>query len=127
MSTVEQGAPSFDWAGVVDYTARYANEPPKTQYQLPGVTEELHDVPCAGGSDHEGVPVAVVPLWHSMVTARLTVPDSDTAALKHAKSRLETALSKVEEIYPLSPAGVLTQVAWGLSYFTRFLPETVLN
>lgn len=43
----------FGWTGVVDYSKRNAVEVPKTQYELPGVTEE----------DHAGVPVAVVPLW----------------------------------------------------------------
>jgi hypothetical protein len=42
----------FDWAQVVDYAGRHPGEPPRTQYELPGVTEEIH----------RGVPVAVVPL-----------------------------------------------------------------
>ncbi len=38
----------FDWAKVVDYTRRESLELPKTQYELPGVTLELHkEVPSA--------------------------------------------------------------------------------
>jgi len=32
----------FDWAGVVNYSKRTTIEVPKTQYELPGVTEEDH-------------------------------------------------------------------------------------
>lgn len=55
---------AFNWAGVVDYAKRHETTQPKTQYELPGVTVE----------DHLGVPVAVVPLWHAVVTVRLSVP-----------------------------------------------------
>lgn len=126
MTAVQEGAGSFDWTRVVDYSARYSQERPKTQYELPGVTEELHVAPCAGGGGHDGVPVAVVPLWHAMLTARLTVPPGDPTALQAARQRLELALAEVEELYPLSPAGILPQVAWGLPYFRRYIPEPVV-
>jgi hypothetical protein len=126
MSTVVEGPESFDWASVVDYAGRYAHEAPKTQYELPGITEELHDVPCVGGDGHDGVPVAVVPLWHAMVTATLTLPAGDPAALKAAQQRLDRALAEIGELYPLSPAGLLPQVAWGLPYFRRYLPDSLV-
>ena len=113
MSTAKQVPESFDWAGVVDYAARYTHEAPETQYELPGVTEELHQAPCPAGGDHAGVPVAVVPLWHAMVTARLNIPTGDPAALRAAQHRLEVALAEVERLYPLSPAGLLPQVGSG--------------
>lgn len=127
MSTVEQGRGSFDWAGVVDYAARYTHEAPQTQYELPGVTEELHQVACPAGGDHHGVPVAVVPLWHAMVTARLNLPAGDTGALGAAQRRLDVALAEIERLYPLSPAGLLPQVAWGLPYFARYLPPSLVD
>jgi hypothetical protein len=127
MSTMEQVPDSFDWAGVVDYAARYTNEAPQTQYELPGVTEELHQVACPAGGDHAAVPVAVVPLWHAMVTARLNVPTSDIGALRAAQRRLDVALAEVERLYPLSPAGLLPQVAWGLPYFARYLPPSLVD
>lgn len=83
----------FDWTGVVDYSKRTPVEVPKTQYELPGVTEE----------DHAGVPVAVVPLWHSVVTAKITFPAGDQAALVDAQQRSAVALAEVERVYPLSP------------------------
>lgn len=52
MSAVGQPRESFDWAGVVDYAAHYP------QYELPGVTEDIHQAPRPAGGDHEGVPVA---------------------------------------------------------------------
>ena len=62
---------TFDWTRVVDYSKRVQIDPPLTQYELPGITEELHD----------GVRVAVVPLWHAIVTARLAFGPEDGATL----------------------------------------------
>jgi len=121
------GPEGFDWASVVDYSARYAHETPRTQYELPGVTEQLHQAACSAGADHEGVPVAVVPLWQAMVTARLNIPPGDTDALRDAQRRLEVALAAIEHVYPLSPAGLLPQVAWGLPYFARYLPASLVD
>lgn len=110
-------AAEFDWAGVVDYAKRHAVVPPRTQYELPGVTVE----------DHLGVPVAVVPLWHAVVTAKLTFASDDRAALKAAQQRLAAALAEVERVYPLSPAGIFIQVAYGLPYFRDRIPASLLE
>ncbi|MGH8012061.1 MAG: hypothetical protein ACREQ4_06155 [Candidatus Binataceae bacterium] len=59
-------AATFDWVGVVDYAKRYQGAVPKTQYELPGVTREVR----------MGAPVAVPPMWHAVVTAKLVLaPD----------------------------------------------------
>jgi hypothetical protein len=126
MTSLTEQKGAFDWAGVVDYSARYAHPLPQTQYELPGITEEVHPAPCAGDGGHDGVPVAVVPLWHAMVTARLSVPPGDKTALQAAQQRLDRALAQVEELYPVSPAGVLLQVAWGLLFFGRYLPQALV-
>ncbi|WP_347352383.1 hypothetical protein [Intrasporangium sp.] len=107
----------FDWTGVVDYSKRVVLEPPKTQYELPGVTEE----------DHLGVPVAVVPLWHAVVTARLSFPPDDRASLAAAQRRLAAALETVERIYPLGPSGIFVQVSYGLPYFRERIPASVTD
>lgn len=102
----------FDWTRVVDYSKRSTVEVPKTQYELPGVTEE----------DHQGVPVAVVPLWHAVVTARIAFQPGDHRALAPAQRRLAAALAEVERVYPLSPGGIFIQVAYGLPYFRDRIP-----
>ncbi|MGH3204675.1 MAG: DUF7405 family protein [Streptosporangiaceae bacterium] len=102
----------FDWAGVVDYARRHLVEPPATQYELPGVTEETH----------LNVPVAVVPLWHAVVTARLALPPSDRYRLKLAQQRLDAALAEAETVYPPGPGGIFIQVAYGLPYFRERIP-----
>lgn len=112
---VLETATAFDWAGVVDYAKRSYSTPPKTQYELPGVNVE----------NHLGVPVACVPLWHSVVTARLNLQKGDAAALRRAQSRLSAALAEIETIYPLNPGGILMQVAYGLSYFREYIPAAV--
>lgn len=110
-------ATAFNWAGVVDYAKRSYCEPPKTQYELPGVNVE----------DHLGVPVACVPLWHSIVTARLNLQKGDKESLRRAQSRLSAALAEIEAIYPLNPGGILTQIAYGLTYFKGFIPTAVTD
>ncbi len=108
---------AIDWARVVNYARRFECAPPKTQYELPGVTLE----------DHLGVPVAVVPLWHAVVTAKLNVPKGDANALKNAKKRLHAALEQIESVYPLNPTGIFIQVAYGLSYFKEYIPAKVTD
>lgn len=101
MSAVTERPGSFDWTGVVDYSARYRHEAPVTQYEIPGITEELHQTDCIAGGAHSGVPVAVVPLWHAALTARLNLPPGDKASLQAAKRRLDEALTEIETVYPL--------------------------
>ena len=103
---------AFDWAKVVDYAKRVPVTPPLTQYELPGITEELH----------RDVPVAVVPLWHAVVTARLAFDPDDQRSLRTAQQRLTDALSEVENVYPLQPGGIFIQVAYGAPYFRNRIP-----
>jgi len=106
---------TFDWAKVVDYSKRVHVDPPMTQYELPGITEELH----------HGVRVAVVPLWHVVVTARLAFGFHDHATLRNAQQRLIDALAEIENVYPLQPAGIFIQLAYGASYFRQRIPGSV--
>ena len=108
---------AFDWAGVVNYAKRRACDAPKTQYELPGVNVE----------NHIDVPVAVVPLWHSVVTARLSIQKGDKNALKRAKEHLDKALALIESVFPLYPDGILIQTAYGLPYFREFVPKSVAD
>jgi hypothetical protein len=110
-------AADFDWAGVVDYAKREQVTPPLTQYELPGVTEEMH----------LDVPVAVVPLWHAVVTAKLAFPPTEQASLVDAQRRLDRALAEVERIYPLAPHGLFTQVGYGTSYFSERIPDKLTD
>jgi hypothetical protein len=117
MTTTAEPTAPFDWAKVVDYSKRVEVEPPLTQYELPGITVEMH----------ETVPVAVVPLWHTVVTARLAFPVDDAKTLVAAQRRLDNALAEVENVYPLQPSGLFTQVAYGLPYFRRRLPAAITD
>jgi hypothetical protein len=119
--TIAEPAPrtptAFDWTAVVDYSRRTVWEPPQTQYELPGITQE----------DHQSVPVAVVPLWHTVVTATLALDPDDVAALVKAQQRLTESLSEVESVYPLQPSGIFVQVAYGMPYFQRRLPAALTD
>jgi hypothetical protein len=107
----------FAWSGVVDYSKRSPVEVPKTQYELPGITQE----------DHQGVPVAVVPLWHAVVTAKIACAPDDHLALVAAQQRLAAALAEIERVYPLSPSGIFVQVAYGLPYFHDRIPAKLTD
>jgi hypothetical protein len=108
---------TFDWAKVVDYAKRVRVVPPQTQYELPGITEEMH----------KDVPVAVVPLWHAVVTARLAFGADERGSLRKAQARLNNALAEVENIYPLQPGGIFVQIAYGLPYFQQRLPRKLTD
>jgi hypothetical protein len=77
----------------------------------PGNTEELHQVECAAGGTPPALPVAVVPLWHEALAARAHPAPGDKEALKAAKRHLDAALGELQRVYPLSPAGIVPQVA----------------
>jgi hypothetical protein len=109
----------FDWTKVVDYARREQVEYPKTQYELPGVTIEEH------GDD--AVPAVVPPLWHAVATARVNLPRDDKQALHYAQQRLALALEEIENVYPLGPQGIFTQVARGLAYFNTYLPHQLVD
>lgn len=100
----------------IDYARRHAVAAPATQYELSGITQEMHGE----------VPVAVPPLWHAVVTARLTI-QPDAAAMRRAQERLEHALAEIESVFPLEPAGIYIQVAYGLPYFRRFISKPVAD
>lgn len=107
---------SLNWAEVVDYAKRYNVQPPKTQYELPGVNQE----------NHNGVPVAVPPAWHAVVTAKLAFAP-DATVLRAAQDRLAQAVAELESIFPLQPNGVFTQVAYGLPYLQHYLPRELVE
>jgi hypothetical protein len=69
--------------------------------------------------DQDGVEVLVPPLHHEVVTARVAV---DRADLRDARRTLEEALAALEDDYAPSPAGLGVTLAWGLPYFSRFVP-----
>ena len=66
-----------------------------------------------------GVEVAVPPLHHQVVTARVRV---DAADLPDAARTFEDALAELERRYAPTPAGIGVTVAWGLPYFHRLVP-----
>jgi hypothetical protein len=68
-----------------------------------------------------GVEVVVPPLHHQVVTATLSTGEG-RAELEAARGELEAALRGLDERYVLSPAGLGVTVAWGVPYFSRYVP-----
>lgn len=68
-----------------------------------------------------GIDVVVPPLHHQVVTARLRI-DPTRSSLRAVQAELEAALQQLEERYRPSPSGLAVVVAWGLSYFSTYVP-----
>jgi len=69
----------------------------------------------------EGVAVVVPPLHHQVVTARLRV-SGDSRSLRSARDALDEVLSRLDDEFEPTPAGLGVTVGWGLPYFHRYLP-----
>ena len=88
-----------------------AQSPPLEQHINPGVRI----------STDNGVEFVVPPLYHEIVTARLTTASG--RALLAARDELRFALHRIEEGHAVGPSGLLVTVAWGLPYFRNHLPR----
>jgi hypothetical protein len=91
--------------------------PPVAQSPPP----EQHIDPGARISTDNGVEIVVPPLYHELLTARLTVASG--RALSAARDELRLALHHIEEGHVAGPSGLLVTVAWGLPYFRNHLPR----
>jgi hypothetical protein len=88
-----------------------AHTPPLEQHVVPGVRI----------STDNGVEIVVPPLYHELVTARLTV--AGTRSLLAARNELRLALDQIEKGHVVGPRGLLVTVAWGRPYFRDHLPR----
>ena len=68
-----------------------------------------------------GVEVLVPPLHHQVVTANVRTGES-AAELREARQELENGLQRLDERFDPTPSGLGVTVAWGLPYFTRYVP-----
>ena len=82
---------------------------------------EQHIVPGVRISTDNGVEIVVPPLYHELVTARLTAAAGQ--ALPAARDELRLALQHIEKGHVAGPSGLLVTVAWGMPYFRRHLPR----
>jgi hypothetical protein len=90
--------------------------PPVAQFPPP----EQHIDPGVRISTDNGVEIVVPPLYHELVTARVT---ASGRALLAARDELRLALHQIEEGHVAGPSGLLVTVAWGLPYFRNHLPR----
>ena len=88
-----------------------AKSPPLEQHLDPGVRITTDN----------GVEIVVPPLYHEIVTARLTTASG--RALLAARDELRLALQHIEEGHVVGPRGLIVTVAWGLPYFRNHLPR----
>jgi hypothetical protein len=106
--------------GLYELVDRLGSAPSRPSPQgLPPEQHVLHGVRIA---ESDGVEVVVPPLHHQVVTATLIVPPT-SQALRSAQAELERILADLESDYEPTPAGLGVTVAWGLPYFTRYVPR----
>jgi hypothetical protein len=82
---------------------------------------EQHIVPGARHTFDNGVEIVVPPLYHEIVTARLTTTSG--RGLLDARDELRLALQHIEKGHVAGPSGLLVTVGWGLPYFRNHLPR----
>ena len=82
---------------------------------------EQHIDPGVRISTDNGVEIVVPPIYHEVLTARLTTGSG--RALLAARDELRLALQHIEEGHVTGPSGLLVTVAWGLPYFRHQLPR----
>src|SRR3954453_6865301 len=88
-----------------------AQSPPLEQHLDPGLRITTDN----------GVEIVVPPIYHEVITARLTT--GSRPALLPSRDELRPALQHIEEGHVAGPSGLLVTVAWGLPYFRRHLPR----
>ncbi|MGH9172627.1 MAG: DUF7405 family protein [Acidimicrobiales bacterium] len=74
-----------------------------------------------------GVVVDVPPLYHEVVTAKLAAATS-ASGLHEAQHALEAVLAGMEDdgLLTFTPQGLGLAIVWGLPYFDRFLPASLV-
>jgi hypothetical protein len=82
------------------------------------VNVDPYGVISKGGST---VPVVVPPLHSQIVTATLNV-GTDAASLRAAQQLLELTIEDLDAKFPPTASGLGIAVAWGLPYFSTFVP-----
>jgi hypothetical protein len=106
-------------AGVYELVDRLAGSAPSRVAMGP-LPPEQHVLDGVRTVTDNNVEVAVPPLHHEVVTARVRV---DRAELADAGRALEDALAEIERDFEPTPAGLGVTVAWGLPYFDRLVPR----
>ncbi len=104
-------------AGLYGLVERLTDAPSRPQSATaPG--REQHLLDGIAIQEDNGVEVLVPPLHHELVTARVAV---DPADARDAALALQRSLASLEEMYPVTPAGIGVTVGWGLPYFRRLV------
>ena len=107
-------------AGIYELVDRLGGSPSRPAAE--GLTPEQHLLQGVRIVEDNGVAVVVPPLHHQLVTARVKVAERKQD-LQEAQAALEDALAKLDGRYEQTPAGLGVAVAWGLPYFSRFVPK----
>ena len=104
-------------AGVYELVDTFAPDSPQRR-SAELIPPEQHVLDGVGVVTDNGVDVIVPPLHHQVVTAKVAVGRSD---LPDAQRELEKVLAGLDGRYGPTPAGLGVTVAWGLTYFERYV------
>jgi hypothetical protein len=109
-------------AGVYELVDQLTTAPRRPAAAAPTPEPEQHLLGGLRVIEDNGVEVIVPPLHHQVVTAKLRVGEGATA-LRQAQADLEEALARLDERFEQTPAGLGVTIAWGLPYFTAYVPR----
>jgi hypothetical protein len=94
---------------------------PPEQHLMQGVAIVNVDARGNLSGSTSALPVVVPPLHSQVVTATLSV-GVDPASLLAAQQQLEQTIAGLEAQYAPTPGGLGIAVAWGLPYFSQYVP-----
>jgi hypothetical protein len=106
-------------AGVYELVDQLAGSSPRRASAGP-LPPEQHLLDGVRQIRDNRVDVLVPPLHHEVLTAKVKVGRTD---LPDAQRELERTLTRLEERYAPTPAGLGVTVAWGAPYFERFVRD----
>ena len=116
---VAGGVAALGAAGIYELVDHFATAPERTSPRMLPSEQHVLGRPEVILDNH--VEVVVPPLHHEVVTARLAVEET-SAALAEARATLGETLRVLDGKYDPAPKGVSISVAWGLPYFSRYVP-----
>lgn len=117
---VAGAAAALSTSGIYGLLDALAQRPVAAVMADDALPPEQHRILELRTTREQGKTIVIPPLHHQVVTAMLLLP-RDKAALQDAQRRLEQTLTALEQQYRPTPGGLAITVAWGGSYFERYV------
>lgn len=117
----QTGLAALGAAGIYGLVDAFAAAPARAAAGPRAVPAEQHVLRGLHVVTDNDVAVAVAPLHHEVVTAKLRLGRSKRELLE-ARGELEQALRRLDRAYAPTPSDLGVTVAWGRPYFREYVP-----